>query len=321
MGFLRSRMYLLDIVSRVVVGSGIPADDRAAVDGRLKLQGFRRTALGYLLSRGNSAGKDLVLLAGALDGSFRIAVAADDAAVGSEILTTGTYEPHVVAFYRAHLRPGMSVVDVGANIGFHALHAARLVGPSGRVLAVEPDAGNAALLRLSLALLRNAAPVELVEAALSDADGTLVLSDLGNPGNSGARFTHAERGRLDRLVHGPDPSFRTVRALRFDAHFANGAIDLVKIDVEGFEPRVMAGMAAAIERWRPTVLSEFAPSNLRDLGGCEPEAYLAWFRERGYRCAVLEEPAGGLRPVDSLEAIDRLMPGRHHVDVVLSPGS
>src|SRR4249920_3609850 len=115
MGFASARTMLLDLLSRVVLGTGIPAAERAGVDGRLRLQGFRRTALGYLLSRGSAAGKDLALLTSALDGSFRIALAADDAAVGSEILTTGTYEPHVVPFYRAHLRPGMHVVDVGAN--------------------------------------------------------------------------------------------------------------------------------------------------------------------------------------------------------------
>jgi len=260
-----------------------------------------------------------VLLTSALDGLFRIAVAVDDAAVGAEVLTTGTYEPHVVAFYRAHLRPGMSVVDVGANIGFHALHAARLVGPSGRVLAVEPDPANAALLRLSLALLHEAAPVDLVEAALSDAEGKLVLSDLGNPGNSGARFTHADRDRLERLVHGPDPAFRTVSAVRYDARFADRAIDLVKVDVEGFEPKVLAGMASAIERWRPTVLSEFAPTNLRDLGGCDPDAYLRWFGDRGYSCAVLEEPGGRLEPVPSSGALAPLMRGRHHLDIVFQP--
>jgi FkbM family methyltransferase len=313
------RRVLLDLVSRLVLGSRIPSADRAAVDDRIRLLGFRRTALAYLLSSGSVSGKDLVLLASALDGFFKMAVSADDAAVGAEILSTGTYEPHIVAFYRARLRPGMSVVDVGANIGFHALHAARLVGPAGRVLAVEPDPGNAALLKLSLELLRDAAPVDLVEAALSDADGTLVLSDLGNRGNSGARFTHEDRSRLEKLVHGHAPAFRTVSALRFDAHFADRPVDFVKIDIEGFEPKAMAGMAASIDRCRPTILSEFAPSNLRDLGGIDPEAYLAWFQARRYACALLEEPGGRLHPVTPREALARIGGSRHHVDLVFSP--
>lgn len=319
MGLPLSRRLLLELLSRVVVGSGLPAADREILDGRLRLQGFRRTALSYLLSRSCAADGDPVILTKALGGLFRIAVPVGDAAVGADVLATGTYEPHVVAGYRALLRPGMSVVDVGANIGFHALHAARLVGPKGSVLAVEPDPGNAAALRLSLALLRDAAPVDLVEAALSDADGTLVLSDLGNPGNSGARFTHADRGRLEGLVHGPRPAFREVRALRYDAHYADREIHLVKVDVEGFEPKVLSGMASAIERWRPTIFSEYAPSNLRDIGGFDPEGYLPWFRERGYDCAVLAEPEGRLMPIGSSADLSPLMQGRHHLDLVFRP--
>jgi FkbM family methyltransferase len=314
------RRVLLDLVSRVVLGRRVPTEDRATLDSRLRLMGFRRTALGYLRSGGSASGSDLVLLAQALGGSFRIAVASDDAGVGAEILSAGTYEPHIAAFYRTRLRPGMSVVDVGANIGFHALHAAHLVGAEGRVLAVEPDPGNAALLRLSLALPGNPAGVDLVEAALSDADGEIVLTDLGNSGNSGARFTHPDRTRLERLVHGPRPQFRTVRALRFDAHYGDRPVDLIKVDVEGFEPKVIAGMAAAIERRRPVVLSEFSLTNLREIGDVDPESYLAWFRSRGYACAIVEEPDGRLTGAVPREVIDRLARGgRHHLDLAFLP--
>jgi FkbM family methyltransferase len=229
------------------------------------------------------------------------------------------WEPHIVAWCARFLRPGMTVVDVGANIGFHALHAACRVGPEGRVLAFEPDPRNAALLRMSLGLRSPRLPVEVIEAALSDRDGTLVLSDLGNPGNSGARFTHESRGHLERLVHGPRPVFSTTSARRFDDHFDLHRLDLVKIDVEGFEPKALAGMEASIRRHRPAILTEFAPSNLRDIGGIDPAGYIGWFLERGYTCAILEEPGDELTPASARDAMARIAGDRHHVDLVLTP--
>jgi FkbM family methyltransferase len=244
---------------------------------------------------------------------------ATDASIGWEILQNGTYEPHVVAFYRRTLKPGMVVADIGANIGFHALHAATLVRPGGRVIAFEPDPQSASLLKLSLSL-NDGLPVDVIEAALSDAVGNVVLSDLGNAANSGARFTHPDRALLEGLVHGPDPRFGTVRALRWDDEYLATPVGLVKIDIEGFEPHALRGMEQSIERHRPLVLSEFAPSNLRSLGGVEPAAYLAWFRERGYRCAVLDGTSGEPVPASPADGdLSRQLGGRHHIDLVFTP--
>ncbi len=318
---VRARAALLDLISALVTGRSVAPGDRAAVRGSLALDGFRKAARGYLVRRllhPGSRQDDVTLLVPALDGLFTIAVSSGDLAVGEEILRSGRYEPHIASFYRRHLRPGMTVLDVGANVGFHALHAAALVGPSGRVFAVEPDPRNVALLRVSLSLPGAPAPVEVIEAALSDADGTLVLSDLGNRANSGARFTHEDRRTLERLVHGPDPRFSTARGLRWDGMHLDTRIDLVKIDIEGSEPRAVRGMAQSLERHRPTVLSEFAPSNLRTLGGIDPEAYVAWFLERGYASSVLEEGSGALASAGRAEIAARLGT-RHHLDLVFSP--
>lgn len=260
------------------------------------------------------------ILAPARDGLFTVALPASDFGVGWEILEHGTYEPHLVAFYRSHLRPGMRVLDVGANLGFHALHAASLVAPQGRLMAVEPDPVNASLLRLSLTLERRGAAVEVLEAALSDSDGELILSDLGNAPNSGARFTHPDRRTLERYVHGPAPRFDTVRALRWDDHFGSFAMNLVKLDVEGAEPRVLRGMERSIERYRPVIVSELAPSNLASLGGIEPRDYLSWFRAHGYGWSILQDD-GTEKPLASERDALAAVGGRHHVELVLRPAA
>ena len=63
----------------------------------------------------------------------------------------GRYEKDWTAWMRAHVEPGMQVVDVGANVGYYTVLLASLVRPTGRVIACEPDPGNAALLRRSVA--------------------------------------------------------------------------------------------------------------------------------------------------------------------------
>ena len=313
----RSRATLIDFVCRVVTGEPIRSAELPELREMLQLFGFRKTAHHFLLRRMTPAAFQdggATMLVAALDGLFTIALSLTDLGVGWDILRKGTYEPHLVAFYRHHLRPGMTVADVGANIGFHALHAAACVGVGGSVIAIEPDPGNVALLRRSLSLAGDVFPVEVVQGALSDCDGELVLSDLGNAGNSGARFTHPDRKHLEAYVHGSNPRFETVPAFRWDTRFGDRRIDFVKIDIEGFEPRAIAGMEESLTRFRPLVVSELAPGNLSDIGGVEPMEYLEWFRDRGYRCSLISEPDGNLADCALEEIIERAH-RQHHVDV------
>src|SRR5437867_2018834 len=135
------RLLLLDLVSRVVTGPRPSSVEREVLREQMRLLGFRRTVRGHIL-RGMCDGDGTrggpMILAPALGGLFSMAVDAADLVVGHDILATGSWEPHIVAFYTRFLRSGMTVVDVGANIGFHALHAGYRVGHEGRVLAFEP---------------------------------------------------------------------------------------------------------------------------------------------------------------------------------------
>ena len=76
---------------------------------------------------------------------FQIRVDPADYAVGHTVARTGSYEPEVSSTLRQVLRPGGTFVDIGANIGWFSLLAASLVGPTGRVIAIEPNPRNVAL--------------------------------------------------------------------------------------------------------------------------------------------------------------------------------
>jgi len=132
------------------------------------------------------------------------------------------------------LRPGMTVVDGGAHVGLYTLLGSRGVGPGGIVFAVEPDRYNLAALRLSAA---NAANVEIVPRALSDAEGVTTFyetrSTIGSSliERADAKAHSVETTSIDRLLAGRDV----------------GSL-LVKLNIEGAEPLALRGMQETLAR-------------------------------------------------------------------------
>jgi len=132
--------------------------------------------------------------------------------------------------------PGWTVLDVGAFIGVYALRAASLVGPSGLVVAVEPLPSSYRLLELNVRANR-LGNVRLVGAAVSDGWGSAELLVPGSPLNAtlDPGYASAWGGAVGAV---------RVRTLPLDALIGPlGRVDLVKIDVEGLELRVVEGSA------------------------------------------------------------------------------
>jgi FkbM family methyltransferase len=161
-------------------------------------------------------------------------------------------ERRLVRYLVRTLAPGAQVIDAGANVGFFACLAARLVGGTGRVVAVEPDPRALAYLR------RNAAawPQLLVrESALLDEVGETVFFHA--PGaamvSSSTRLDHVT-ARTPTTQHVES----RVAATTLDRLCAEAGVrpDLVKIDVEGAEHAVLVGAAATLREARPTLVLE-----------------------------------------------------------------
>jgi len=162
---------------------------------------------------------------------------------------TGTYEPGLLALIENELRPGDVMVDVGAHVGVHALTAARRLRDlgGGRVIAFEPTEDSAAAVRA--AAERNDLPVEVVRAALGEAEGTIELR--GDP-----RYGAFDAGV--RSQFGDGEVIATAPLLTFDGWAAGAALDrldLVKIDIEGAEILALRGMRETLRRLRPRVLA------------------------------------------------------------------
>ena len=192
----------------------------------------------------------------------------------------GTWEPDLAAFLRRRLRPGDTFVDVGANIGCVSALASRLVGPRGTVVAIEPSP--AAIDALQETLTNNdLTNVRLVAAAVSDHDHELPLF-AGRSQNVGQTATVAH-GRLreqGRVRAAPLGSLVTGEEL--------ATTRLIKIDVEGAEDRVLAGMLASVDAFAADteLVVELSPKWWSD-PQLRPIDVLRPFLDRGFHVYLL----------------------------------
>jgi FkbM family methyltransferase len=178
------------------------------------------------------------------------------------LLLDSTYEPFELKLIERFLVPGDCAVDVGANIGIHTLAMSAACGPTGRVLALEPDPDNLRLCRRNLAV-NGCDNVELLHAAASDRPGTLKL--FLNNSNKG-----------DHRVYDPGDGRRSldVVALPLAEVLADRRLSpkLVKIDVQGWEPKVLGGALRALRDIHPLVLiTEFWTAGLVAAGSSARE--------------------------------------------------
>jgi FkbM family methyltransferase len=165
------------------------------------------------------------------------------------------------AFLATHIAPGEVVFNVGANVGVHVLPAARRVGPTGRVVAFEPNPEACQVLRHHVQINGFADRVTVVEAAVGSAPGRAVLHATGSDPRSRLGTPNAA------LVGRTRPIDVLVVTLDDWAETAGLVPDCVIVDVEGFEERVLDG-ARRLLTGHPgiQVLVEMHPASWTDAG-------------------------------------------------------
>ena len=172
-------------------------------------------------------------------------------------MAMGEYEIETTELFREHIKSGMSVLDIGAHVGYYTLLAAKLAGAEGRVFSFEPDLDNYGLLRRNIES-NGYANITTVNQAVSDLSGTrtLFISRLDNGRHSIYHQSHSESESI------------AVPATTIDDYFK--ALDwpqlhFIKMDVEGSELDVLNGMTGLLDRF-PTIkmIIELNPSLLRN---------------------------------------------------------
>jgi FkbM family methyltransferase len=162
----------------------------------------------------------------------------------SLVWLSGGVEREVQEILVRHLPPGGVFVDVGASVGFFSLLGARLVGSSGSVVAFEPQTAAVASVRRN-AGMNGFENVAVVEAAVGATEGELFLRGAGTA--------------TAYVTHTPGPDGERVRVTSLDAYFVSRSElepSVVKIDVEGHELEVLAGMRSLLVGARPVVVIE-----------------------------------------------------------------
>jgi FkbM family methyltransferase len=166
--------------------------------------------------------------------------------MGRFLYYRGTYEEGVLKKLRALLRPGNTFVDVGANVGLYAVIASHLVGPQGRVIAIEPQESLQALLLDNLRMngASNATPVRAALGRMGGS-GTLFQVSSDNDGQATLRLSSEETS----VAPPENVPIETLDAVLSELGIEH--VDGVKIDVEGAELEVLEGFRASLARDRP----------------------------------------------------------------------
>jgi FkbM family methyltransferase len=187
----------------------------------------------------------------------------------------GAGEPEMQDALRKHLRPGMSFYDLGANIGFFTVLAARLVGPQGRVVSFEADPENALRLRENIER-NNFSNVTVEQKAVWSAPGTVtfVRADSCVSPDRGLGHISPNTSASDSIL---------VTAVSLDTYTRTiQAPDFLKCDVEGAELEVFAGARQLLADKRPGILCEMhSEMNCQQL--------LKEFADFGYICTMIDE--------------------------------
>ena len=183
---------------------------------------------------------------------YRMMIDLDDRGISRSLLLFGTREVDHKIMLERIARPGMTVFDIGANIGYYALMELGLIGQEGSLVAVEPVPGNVALLKRNLELNNVAERVTVLEGAVSNASST---RDFHLSGHSNLGTFHADGSAAD-MLSGEQIAVTTFTVPQLAE--THGAPDLIRMDVEGHEVEVIGGMLDAVraDDLRPTIIFE-----------------------------------------------------------------
>lgn len=208
----------------------------------------------------------------------------------------GRYERRVTGFIASEVRPGDVCLDAGSHVGHVSLIISRLVGPEGRVFAVDPLGENIETLRKSMGFngVRN---IELIQTALGESTGSAF-------GDIHANVSMA-RLSSEASSEGKGQSFPITTVDALAERYAMSRLDWIKVDVDGFEFKLLLGAKETLRRLKPKLLLEIHGFISRTLGS---EIY-DFLTPLGYRFFELEGTA-----LNRDEVVKRTdFPGAYHV--------
>lgn len=213
-----------------------------------------------------------------LNSGLRIYVDTRDVGISSHLMTIGDWEPWIRRVLMGLVRPGMRVLDVGANFGFYTLLMASAVGEKGEVIAIEANPHLLDLLKRSISVNGLGQRIRLIGKAACDRNARLSFSyDVQWSG--GGRLSEAPSIAANVVTVDVD-------AIPLDS-LIEGPVDVIKIDIEGGEELAFRGMKRLIDN-SPSlaIVMEYSKSAFRD-----PSRFWVDFHDKGFKFRLIE-PSG-----------------------------
>lgn len=209
--------------------------------------------------------------------------------VTSVLLGEGDWFEAEMEFWRNQLQPGMTVIDVGANVGVYAFSAAQKAGASGRVLAVEPFSKCVQYLQETIRI-NQFDWVKVFAGAASDRHGTVHL----------ALYESSELNEVitDSSALPESGNFETVSCFPLDSLIESeklSRVDWLKIDAEGHEMQVLQGSDRLLSEFAPNILYENISANTNN------RLVAAYLQSKGYQLFRYQPYLQNLIPINSTE--------------------
>lgn len=218
-------------------------------------------------------------------GSFDVVIPTQEAGLLCYITRHGfdKMEPDVRAVMKEHVREGAAVIDVGANIGLHALTLASIVGPSGSVRCFEPAPHIALALERTLRLNGFGEWATVHRAAVADRSGQMTFH----------RAHHASVSSLFPISDVMTAEEIQVPVTTLDEAIPAGSrVDFIKMDAEGAEPNIWRGMSRIVsENPELEIVLEWSASHFQR-SGWDPAAFMSDIRAAGFKPYLIDGRKG-----------------------------
>ena len=221
--------------------------------------------------------------------NFSLFISPKNGFIDKHIFLYGTYEPHILDIIANYLKKGGTFVDIGANIGQHSMFAGSIVGDTGNVYSFEPIPRIYKQLLDSARINHFEKITHAYNIALGETEKTETLYiETDNIGGSSVVGPHGKES--EEIV---------VQIKRADDALENiPRVDIIKIDVEGYEYEVFSGMQKILAQHQPIIIFEFSGKLYTEKGNNDGEKILSLLTKAGYDIYDVENY---MRKVDDRE--------------------
>ena len=190
--------------------------------------------------------------------------------IDSSLYYSGTFEEPEEKIIESVLKPGMTALDIGANFGYHTFRMAHLVSPGGTIYAFEPTSWAFEKLIMNAEINASLNNIQFFKIGLGDTN----IDNTNISFQSSYRLDAQRSDSIERISIAKLDSVVETHEIR--------QIDFVKMDVDGYEFKVISGALQSLKRFQPSVLLEISPEAMIT-NGDDPEDLIAMLISIGYR--------------------------------------